>query len=92
MDQSASARRLLNLLLTHWHERPHRWALDGSISSSGQEALHKDAPPPLLTEPAIWLVARSFAPDHANNWFTDAARRVCDLAWSADRGHGLSEP
>jgi len=77
MDQSASARRLLDLLLTHWQERPQRWPLDGWISRS---------------EVAIRLVARPFAPLHTNRWSAASARHSCSSDWAADREHGLSDP
>jgi hypothetical protein len=92
MDRTASASSSLDLLSPQWQELLQRWALDDSISSSGQEALHKDAQPPLLAVQATWLVARPFGPDHTTYWLTDAARRVCGRAWSADREYGLSEP
>ena len=77
MDRSASASRLLDLLLPQWQERPQRWALDGWISRS---------------ELAIRLVARPFAPLHAISWTAGSAGHVCSRARSGGREHGLCEP
>jgi hypothetical protein len=89
MVRAASAIRLLGLLRPHWHELPQRWALDGSISSSAQDSLHKDGQPPLLAEPAIRTIAGPFAPDHTTCWPADSARHVCSRSWDGDREHGL---
>jgi len=77
MDRTASARRLMDLLLPQWQELLQRWALDGSISRS---------------ELAIRLVARSFAPLHSNCWSVGSAQHSCSRARSGDREHGLTEP
>jgi uncharacterized protein (TIGR03032 family) len=91
MDRISSTSSLLDPLVPQWQELLQRWTLDGSISSSAQEALHKDAQSPQLAVPATWLVARPFVPEHTTNWFTDAARQICSRTWFKDREHGLSE-
>ena len=92
MVRTASASRLLNLLLPQWHELPQRWVLDGSISSCAQGALHQDDLPPLLAEPALRAIARPFAPLHTNSWSAGSARPSCSRARFGDREHGLTEP
>lgn len=92
MVRSASASRLLNLLLPQWHELPQRWVLDGSISSCAQGALHQDDLPPLLAEPALRAIARPFAPLHSNCWSVGSAQHSCRSDWAADHEHGLPEP
>ena len=50
MDRTASARRLLDLLLPQWQELLHGWATDGSISRAATEALRLGGELPLLRE------------------------------------------
>ena len=83
MDRTASASRLLDLLLPQWHELLQGWALDGSISGAAQDSLCLDGVPPLLGEVAIRLVSRGLASDHTICWPAGSARHRCSSSWAA---------